>query len=127
MLKRVDERNVQFLVHELTSSLSSKEEIKQEMDMLLDLVKAVLSGQRQLAFKMPVPELVDESSLGLVAMLVDYLEEVWRYVGEREFWEKLLGNSSYMMIVFCTVLFIWLMMMFSQEKSDPLEATRSKR
>ena len=32
-----------------------------------------------------------------------------------------------MMIVFCTILFIWLMMMFSADKSDPLEATRNKK
>ncbi len=127
LLKRVDGRNVQFSVHDRATNLSSKEEINQEMDTLRLLIKSVVSGQRQLEFKMPVPELVDETRLGLVALLVDYMEEVWSMVSERQFWERMLGSGSYMMIVFCTILFIWLMMMFSAERSDPLEATRSKR
>jgi hypothetical protein len=57
---------------------------------------------------------------------MEYLEDLWNYVTERHFWEKLLGNGSYMMIVLCTILFIWLMMMFSADKSDPYIASSTR-
>jgi len=127
LLKRIDGRNVHLLIDELKNNLSNKEEIKQEVDRLQDLVKSVINGQTQFGIKITFPELIDETGSGLFQLMVDYLEDMWQYVGEREFWERLLGNSSYMMIVLCTILFIWLMMMFSQEKSDPFEASRFKR
>ncbi len=59
--------------------------------------------------------------------MIEYMEETWNYVTDRYFWERILGNSSYMMIMVCTILFVWLMMMFSQEKSNPNAATASRQ
>ena len=64
---------------------------------------------------------------GFFAAVMEYFEDVRVYFTERFSLDGLLGNSSYMMIMFCTILFIWLMMMFSSEKSNPNAATNASR
>lgn len=51
------------------------------------------------------------------------MDQLWDYFTDRLFWERIIGNSSYMMILLCTFLFFWLMMIFSSEKSNPNAAT----
>lgn len=62
-----------------------------------------------------------------LSMAYEYLETIWDYLTDWNFWERLLGNSSYLMIILCTFLFFWLMVMFSSEKSDPIAASRHQR
>ena len=76
---------------------------------------------------MGIPEFYDESPHNLIQSLIDYVEEIWSYLTDRLFWENFLGNGSYMMILLCTILFIWLMMMFSSEKSNPNLANLNKQ
>ena len=64
---------------------------------------------------------------GFFAAVMEYFEDVRVYFTERFSLDGFLGNSSYMMIMFCTILFIWLMMMFSSEKSNPNAATNASR
>ena len=52
---------------------------------------------------------------------------MWSEVWDIEFWERLFANSSYMMILVCTVLFVWLVMLFSSDKSNPTAATASRK
>lgn len=122
VLKRLDEKYAQFEVFDFEDT-ESDSLMKQQLDAL----KSVLKGTKHLDYKLIIPDFYDESTNSLLVMVMEYLEEAWRSVTDRYFWERLLGNSSYMMVIFCTVLFIWLMMMFSADQSDPLSASRAKK
>lgn len=121
LLKRLDNRQAQFEVYDFKDT---------EKDLLmkqqLDALKQVLRTTKKLEFKMNIPQFHDETTQNLLNLVIDYLEDLWSQVNDRVFWENLFGNSSYMMIIFCSILFIWLMTMFSADQSDPLSASRSK-
>ena len=54
------------------------------------------------------------------------MTDMWHTVTDIYFWQKLLGDSSYLMILICTILFIWLLLMFSSETSYPATSTNSR-
>lgn len=103
---------------ELIKTLDSNS-INKLIETIKDMLNSVTIGTKKLGFKMSVPEFYDESPHNLLQSILNYIEEIWSYLTDRLFWENLLGNNSYMMILLCTVLFVWLMMMFSSEKSNP--------
>lgn len=121
LLKRLDNRQAQFEVYDFEDT--EKESIMKQQ---IDALKKVLRGAKKFEYKINIPTFYDETTQSLLNLMIDYFENILSYVSDRVFWENLLGNSSYMMIIFCTILFIWLMMMFSAEQSDPLSASRSK-
>lgn len=122
VLKRLDEKYAQFEVFDFEDTDSDA-----LMRQQLDALRSVLKGTKHLEYKLIIPDFYDESTHSLLAMVMEYLEEIWHSIADRYFWERFLGNSSYMMVIFCTVLFIWLMSMFSADQSDPLSASRSKK
>ncbi len=122
VLKRLDEKYAQFEVFDFQDT-ESEALMKQQLEAL----KQVLKTTKKLEHKITIPDFYDESSLSIFSLIVEYLADVWQSLTDRFFWERLLGNNSYMMVIFCTVLFIWLMMMFSADRSDPLLASRNKK
>ena len=122
LLKRIDDKNAQFDFFNFNSD-SNESDLSQQLDLTKSHLKSVLSGDRKLQHKMSIPHFYDESNQNLIESIIFYLEEFYTYLTERFFWESLLGNSSYMMIMFCTILFVWLMMIFSSEKSNPNAAS----
>jgi hypothetical protein len=126
ILKRTDDKYIQF------DWLNVK--TGGDADLILDEIKSdlkrrIASIDQTLPFKMSTPQFYQEAYQSLFSLIVDYLEELYNYFTDIYFWERLLGNSSYLMILLCTVLFIWLMMMFSSEKTTPVTASanRNKR
>jgi hypothetical protein len=102
-------------------------DITKLVDSIKQLINSITIGTKRLSFKMALPEFYDESSANFFRAIIDYFEELWTYVTNRHFWIQLLGNSSYLMLLLCTVLFIWLMVMFSSDKSNPNAATLNQQ
>lgn len=123
LLKRLNDKYAQFDIFDLEMQKTTE----QIVDSIKELINTITIGTRKLSFKMPTPEFYDESSPNIFRAIFDYIEEVWSYVSSRFFWENLLSNSSYMMIILCTVLFVWLMMMFSYDKSNPNALNQHKK
>lgn len=121
ILKRLDQKYAQFSMYDLDNDDTNSFKLK------VDKLRSHIKTLKKLEYKFAIPVIHDESTQDLLTLLVEYFENLWSYISERYFWEKMLGNSSYMMIIFCTVLFIWLMMMFSAEKSDPMTTHKPKR
>lgn len=119
LLKRTDEKYANFEVYDF--EYTDKDLVMKQQ---IDGLKSVIKSLKKLDNKLSIPDFHDESTQNLMYLIIEYFEDLWSSVNERYFWEKMLGNSSYMMIVFCTILFIWLMMIFSAEKSDPLSESR---
>ncbi|CAF0926373.1 unnamed protein product, partial [Brachionus calyciflorus] len=122
VLKRLDEKYAMFdIIDDISLSDSN----------LLDLLKMSLSmfknDAKQLKYKMTLPSFYEESNQDLISFVVEYFETIWDYVTDRMFWERLIGNNSYMMIILCTFLFLWLMIMFSSEKSNPNSTSKNAR
>ena len=128
ILKRIDDKPISYDWFENLNK-DNKElnaghfSLAQQLDVIKANLRSIINGEKRLQYKMAIPHSYTESSQGLLAAILDYLDEVRVYFAERFTWDSILGNSSYMMIMFCTVLFIWLMMMLSSEKSNPNAAT----
>lgn len=120
ILKRLDQKYAQFSMFDFDNDDTS-------FKLKVDKLKTYLKNLKKLEYKFAIPAIHDESTQDLLTLLIEYFENLWSSISERYFWEKMLGNSSYMMIIFCTVLFIWLMMMFSAERSDPMTTNKPKR
>lgn len=123
ILKRIDDKYIHYdwmniLSYENGEEIDYIEQVKSK------LKQFVIDDQLQ--FKLIIPQFYQESSLSLISVIIDYIQEMLNYFTDIYFWEKLIGNSSYMMILICTILFVWLMMMFSSEKSIPASASAKK-
>jgi hypothetical protein len=61
--------------------------------------------------------------------MLNLLDSVWYRITDRNFWIQIFDNGTYMMLFVCTILFIWLMFIFSSENasvSAPSASTNPK-
>ncbi|RNA15524.1 dnaJ -like protein [Brachionus plicatilis] len=122
ILRRLNDKYVEY---DFIDDLSINE--KNMLDLLKDKLNDFKNGNQYFRFKMSVPTFYEESNQDYFSFAIENLELIWDYLTDWIFWERLLGNSSYLMIILCTFLFLWLMIMFSSEKSDPITASRHQR
>lgn len=110
-VKRISEKYAKFNWLDIDPDTSTPEH-------LLSSIK-LASKTLKFEHKFAIPNFYNESSSGFFVAILEYFETLWNYFTDQSFWERLLSNSSYMMILICTFLFIWLIMIFSAENSNP--------
>ena len=83
-LKRLDNRNAQFGIYDFKDAT-----VKEDLEAIRSQVKL----SKKLEFKLSLPEFVDETSQNLWAALIDYFDDMWGLVKDRNFWERMLGKK----------------------------------
>jgi hypothetical protein len=119
LLKRIDDMFVQYdWLDVQLKNLDSLQTIKTRL-------RSYLSAGKNLNFRARVPNLYEESSQSLITNILEQLELIWNYFSDWYFWLNIINNNSYLMILLCTFMFVWLIFFYNSEPT--LSQTRQFR
>jgi len=108
-LKRLDDMYVQFdWLDVQLDSLDCLQTIKIHL-------RSFVSAGKNLNFKVRVPNLYEESTQSFIANIIEQLELIRNYLSDWHFWLNIINNNSYLMIILCTFMFVWLIFFYNSE------------